>query len=561
MYRYKLDNSFEKIPLEINIVKAPLNDKGFADLLSINLEYTCKLNRAKNRINEYNSSVWEEVKKHTNPYEFIYAFNSKHKGNDYRSVSMIKPLSRSFFKMIEMIHEFCPHILNENTIKLKDKDYQKNRKKNKQIIFEDDNDEDNEDNKEDNFNNKIINNVFNDTEIDGTSALLPILISVHIAEGPGGFIEAVRFVRKGKYDDHAFGMTLIDDKYTNKETRDCFFKKSYQNKPVHESEALANKTVHESEALANKTVHEFEILANKGARGAEALALKPLALKPLALKPLALKPLANKTVHEFEILANKGARGAEALALKPLVPGWKQSNHFLLNNPEVHIINGADGTGDIYKPENINFLNNEMREVGEGFGAHLITADGGFDFSIEYNYQEQSSCKLIFSQILSAIKCQRIGGTFICKFFDINLYFTVEMLYLLYSVYETVFIYKPFTSRIANSEKYIICSNFRGIDPILCNNLFDVLNQWNKYNSETINQMFKEIPILFIERIKEINMEIVDSQINSINNAINIIKKQKYVTNSYIYSSEMTVEKQIKYAKDWCKRYNIPYKY
>ena len=131
MYRYKLDSSFEKIPLEINIVKVPLNDKGFADLLSINLEYTCKLNRTKNRINEYNSNVWEEVKKHTNPYEFIYAFNTKHKGNDYRSVSMIKPLSRSFFKIIEMIHEFCPNILNEDTIKSKEKDYQKNRKKNK----------------------------------------------------------------------------------------------------------------------------------------------------------------------------------------------------------------------------------------------------------------------------------------------------------------------------------------------------------------------------------------------------------------------------------------------
>ena len=500
MYRYKLDHSFEKIPLEINIIKAPLNDKGFADLLSINLEYTCKLNRAKNRINEYNSSVWEEVKKHTNPYEFIYAFNTKHKGNDYRSVSVIKPLSRSFFKMIEMIHEFYPHILNEDYRVSKEKDYQKTRKKTKQIIFEDDDNNDdnnnddnnNDDNNNDDNNNKIINNVFNDNEshLNGTSSLIPIIISVHIAEGPGGFIEAVRFVRKGKYDDHAFGMTLIDDKYTNKETRDCFFKKSYQNKAVHES----------------------------------------------------------------EILNNKGARGAEAL-----VPGWKQSNHFLLNNPEVHIINGADGTGDIYKPDNINFLNNEMRKVGEANGAHLITADGGFDFSIEYNFQEQSSCKLIFSQILAAIKCQRLGGTFICKFFDINLYLTVELLYLLYSVYDNVTIYKPFTSRIANSEKYIICSNFRGIDLVLCENLFNVLNQWNSYNSETINQLFKEIPIQFIEKINEINREIVDSQINSINNAINIIKKQKYVTNSYIYSSEMTVEKQIKYAKDWCKRYNIPY--
>ena len=507
MYRYKIDSSYEKIPLELNIIKAPLNKQGFADLLSINLEYTCKLNRAKNRINDYSSIVWEEVKKHTNPYEFIYAFNTKHKGNDYRSVSMIKPLSRSFFKMIEMIHEFCPHILNEDTIKSKEKDYQKSRKKNKQIMFED-NDNDNNDNNDNHYNDNENLNEENDNNDKRklNEDLLSILISVHIAEGPGGFIEAVRFVRKGKYDDHAFGMTLIDNKYNN------------------------NFHTYNGE-------QGLETFKNKGARGAEALALKPLVLKPLALKPL--------------------------------VPGWKQSNHFLLNNPEVHIINGADGTGDIYKPENIHFLNNEMREIGEGSregnrecsGAHLITADGGFDFSVEYNYQEQSSCKLIFSQILAAIKCQRIGGTFICKFFDINLYFTVEMLYLLYSVYETVTIYKPFTSRIANSEKYIICSNFRGIDTLLCDKLFDVLNQWNKYNSETINQIFKEIPSLFIERLKEINIEIVDTQISSINNAINIIKKQKFITNSYVYSSEMTVEKQIKYAKDWCKRYNIPYKY
>ena len=107
MYRYKLNPIYEIIPLEIKIEKAPLNDKGFADILSINLEYAYKLNRAKNRINDINSLDWEEVKKITNPYEFIHAFNPKSKYNDNKSVAQIKPLSRSFFKMIEMINEFC----------------------------------------------------------------------------------------------------------------------------------------------------------------------------------------------------------------------------------------------------------------------------------------------------------------------------------------------------------------------------------------------------------------------------------------------------------------------
>ena len=452
MYRYKLNPIYEIIPLEIKIEVEPLNDKGFADILSISLETLYKLNRAKNRLNEINSFQWEEIKKITNPYEFIHAFNPKSKYNDSRSVAMLKPLSRSFFKMIEIIYEFVPHIIENNVV------------------------------------NNGANNGVNKM---GTKSI----ITAHIAEGPGGFIEAIRYVRKGNPNDLAYGMTLV--KYDKNEY---------------------------------------------------------------------------KNVH---------------------VPGWHKSNHFLCNNPEVKILNGVDGTGDIYNIENIKFINNEikhaLRDRGEntggmcggwcggcggcgggcdggwyGGGADIVTADGGFDFSIEYNYQEQASCKLIFSQILAAINCQKKSGTFICKFFDFNLYFTAEMLYLLYTLYENVTIYKPYTSRIANSEKYIVCTNFKGIDDLLLNNLFDVLVKWNKYNSETtdikttINSIFVKIPNEFVEKIKLINNEIIYLQIKSINNSINIIKTKKYITDIKWYDE--TIKLQIKNATEWCKKYNIPYR-
>jgi len=57
MYRYKLNPIYEIIPLEINIVTEPLNEKGFADILSISLENLNKLNHAKNRINKINSFI------------------------------------------------------------------------------------------------------------------------------------------------------------------------------------------------------------------------------------------------------------------------------------------------------------------------------------------------------------------------------------------------------------------------------------------------------------------------------------------------------------------------
>ena len=436
MYKYKIDKTYDKIQLEINIETVPINDKGVGEVLSINLDSYYKINRAKNRITEINSNQWDEVKKITNPYEFIHTFNSKTKTIDSRSIALYKPLSRSFFKMIEIISEFsrqdCSFLEKQDCSFLEKQDLGNPARKSREL--------------EGLKPSK--------GSLEGLKP--PQLISGHIAEGPGGFIEAIRYIRKHNKDDLAFGMTLI--KYDR-----CDYKK-------------------------------------------------------------------------INVL------------------GWHKSNRFLFNNPEVRILNGEDGTGNIYKIKNIDFFNNAIR-TNSPLGADIVTGDGGFDFSIDYNYQEQLSCKLIFSQILCALKCQKLDGTFICKFFDLNLYFTTEMLYLLYSSYETIYIYKPFTSRIANSEKYIVCTNFIGIDETLLNNLFNVLENWNKYEYQTINYIFKQIPNDFIEKIKTINIEIIDVQIKSINTTIDIIKNNKILKDKKWYDA--TVKLQIQKAIQWCKKYNI----
>jgi 23S rRNA U2552 (ribose-2'-O)-methylase RlmE/FtsJ len=60
----------------------------------------------RNRINEYSSSIapnnWEYYKKIVNPYELVYT-KKKYK-NFPDCISTIRPLSRSYFKMIEILH-------------------------------------------------------------------------------------------------------------------------------------------------------------------------------------------------------------------------------------------------------------------------------------------------------------------------------------------------------------------------------------------------------------------------------------------------------------------------
>ena len=56
---------------------------------------------------------------------------------------------------------------------------------------------------------------------------------------------------------------------------------------------------------------------------------------------------------------------------------------------------------------------------------------------------------------------QKFNGTFILKIFDMFSKSTQDYIYLLSLFYNKVYIFKPQTSRLANSEKYIVCKDFK----------------------------------------------------------------------------------------------------
>jgi hypothetical protein len=156
-----------------------------------------------------------------------------------------------------------------------------------------------------------------------------------------------------------------------------------------------------------------------------------------------------------------------------------------------------------------------------------ITADGGFDFSHDFNNQEDISFKLILSQIFFALIMQKQGGNFILKIFDVFKIKTIEVIYLLCNLYESVFIFKPNTSRCANSEKYIICRNFKNNNKKIITNIienFDLLI--NKV--DVIYSLFNiELNQLFITKLQEINSIYGQQQLENIKNTINLIREFK----------------------------------
>ena len=156
----------------------------------------------------------------------------------------------------------------------------------------------------------------------------------------------------------------------------------------------------------------------------------------------------------------------------------------------------------------------------------MVTADGGFDFSLDFNKQEQLSYKLIFCEIVCALSVQKVGGNFVCKIFDTFLISTVKLLFFLGCFYDEVYLNKPLTSRPANSEKYIVAKNFRGIDKNYLIILLDLLKIWGEREEEIFDVIDVNLPEYFLRSINEYNKMNSKQQMDTINNTIKIIEEK-----------------------------------
>ena len=354
----------------------------------IDLNYDGEMRYINDTLKQYTQSVkleiekvlkeWDINKKYSNPYEFI---NTNYDSQTL-SVCSYRPISRAFFKLVEIINHY-----------------------------------------KFNFPNKMN--------------------SFHLAEGPGGFIEALQYVRNNSADTY-YGMTLM---------------------------------------TGNKDI-----------------------------------------------------------------PKWDKMNYFLSKNPNIIIEKGADQTGNLYSIENLEYVYKTYKHSMD-----FITADGGFDYSTDFNKQEECSINLIFSEICFAMVLQKKGGSFVLKIFDTFSYCSIQLIYLLTYLYEDVCITKPLPSRPANSEKYIICNNFKMVPNI--NGLIEqIFKKFNDIKTKQLTSIFN-IPIsnLFIDKIKEINSIYGQSQIENIISILNNIKD-----NSRHEKQEQLKKSYLGKCVKWCSKNNLP---
>ena len=233
------------------------------------------------------------------------------------------------------------------------------------------------------------------------------------------------------------------------------------------------------------------------------------------------------------------------------VPKWNKIRQKYDNVKQIVFDDLQDETGNLYHV--CNFMNFVDRHK---YSMDFITADGGFDFSFSYRHQEQSILRLLLTQVMYALMCQKKGGNFVMKLFDVFTQGTVDIIYMLNTFYGEVYLCKPFTSRFANSERYIVCKQFRyrNIDHLYGNflNVFQVLED----NKDFCLERILNIPIhdIFVRKIENINSIFGQNQIEAINNTLMLIDHSER-TDMLEYYKRVNLTKCIR----WCIAHNIEY--
>ena len=187
----------------------------------------------------------------------------------------------------------------------------------------------------------------------------------------------------------------------------------------------------------------------------------------------------------------------------------------------------------LYKINNINtFIKNVSLTSDNTNCCDFVTADGGFDFSENYNTQENDFIIFLICEIYIIFNILKDNGNAVIKLYDIYSRNSMKILYILTLFFDEVFIIKPFSSRPANSEKYVLCKSFK-----MSNENLDRYKERfkNIIVTKNLNLLDDSIPYKFIKLISEYNKFYTERQILYIRSTLSLIEK---INNQPITSEE-----------------------
>ena len=166
---------------------------------------------------------------------------------------------------------------------------------------------------------------------------------------------------------------------------------------------------------------------------------------------------------------------------------------------------------------------------------------------------------MLIEFVMTILRYQANGGTTIIKIDSVFHKPIVDLIYLLSSLFEKVYIIKPNTNNVTTFEKYIVCKNYN----VICDTKLEI-HKSNYYklqsfvknlnNRNIVSIIDYEIPCYFVNKIDDINIIIGQQQLESLDQIINIIKNKNKDERV-----ETIKKSNIQKSVSWCEKLKIPY--
>jgi hypothetical protein len=170
--------------------------------------------------------------------------------------------------------------------------------------------------------------------------------------------------------------------------------------------------------------------------------------------------------------------------------------------------------------------------------------------------------------LLLIIRNQSNQGTCVFKLNNIFYKPIIDVLFMLSSLYDRMYLIKPSISNITTGERYIICKTFnaRILDQSNLRNdiestIISLNSHFNKYiNNNNVNAMCikslieNEIPYYFLNKLEESNAVIGQQQLEAYDQIINIFKNK-----SRDDKIENLKRNHIQKCIQWCEKNQLPH--
>lgn len=212
---------------------------------------------------------------------------------------------------------------------------------------------------------------------------------------------------------------------------------------------------------------------------------------------------------------------------------------------------GSRGSGDVTELATINSYSEDpkLKDID------LITGDVGLRTPTnKFNEQESYVGRVNFGQVLTILTVLPVSRNAVFKsFLPFSETFTVSLVYLLVSVFNTVKVVKPLTSHPSSSEVYLVCKEYLGFKSIpstIQDRLFFLLEYFD-INTSIFPRDF--ISDDFIKELVNFSQSFCSNQIKS-------IKRSLYLRDVYFQDigiqEDMTKERDNR-VDSWIKEYNL----